>query len=118
MKYILYFISTLLTISIIMAEYKNVQVLEFESARDLKIYMKSISKDLGVKCSFCHDLDDKSIETEHKTIAREMIKMQIQLNQDYFSHIGDSLSKLNNFSPITCWTCHRGSKKPQLFRTQ
>ena len=45
---------------------KNLQILEFESGRNLKKYMKSISKDLGVKCTFCHDLNDKAIDTDHK----------------------------------------------------
>ena len=51
---------------------KNLQVLEFESVRDLKNYMKIIQKDLGVKCNFCHDINDKSLDTPHKKIAREM----------------------------------------------
>ena len=95
---------------------KNLQVLEFESVRDLKKYMKKIQKDLGVKCKFCHDINDKSIDTEHKIIAREMMKMQIELNKGFFAQIGDSLLKHENTLQISCWTCHRGSKKPQLLR--
>ena len=95
---------------------KNLQVLEFESVRDLKKYMKKIQKDLGVKCKFCHDINDKSIDTEHKIIAREMMKMQIDLNKGFFTQIGDSLLKHGNTPQISCWTCHRGSKKPQLLR--
>ena len=95
---------------------KNLQVLDFESERDLKKYMKSISKDLGVKCKFCHDLNDKSIDTDHKLIAREMIKMQMDLNKQFFAQIGDSLLHSENTLLISCWTCHRGSKEPQLVR--
>ena len=116
MKQLVYSIFILLSIGMIMGEFKNVQVLKFESERDLKKYMKSISKDLGVKCTFCHDLNDKSIDTEHKIIAREMIKMQQGLNKDFFSQMGDSLQKQKNTLQITCWTCHHGNKKPQLFR--
>ena len=100
----------------IIAEFKNVQVLEFDSEKDLKKYMKSISKDLSVKCSFCHDLNDKSIDTEHKLVARDMIRMQIDLNKNYFAHMADTLAKISNLSPISCWTCHSGYKKPQLVR--
>ena len=56
-------------------QFKNMQVLDFESHKELKKYMKSISKDLGVRCTFCHDLNDKSIDTPQKIITREMIKM-------------------------------------------
>ena len=95
---------------------KNLQVLDFESVRDLKKYMKTIQKNLGVKCTFCHDINDKSIDTEHKIIAREMMKMQMDLNKSFFAQIGDSLLKHENTLEISCWTCHRGSKKPQLLR--
>ena len=95
---------------------KNLQVLEFESVRDLKKYMKKIQKDLGVKCKFCHDINDKSIDTPHKKIAREMMKMQLDLNKRFFTQIGDSLLKHENTLQISCWTCHRGSKEPQLIR--
>ena len=78
--------------------------------------MKTISKDLGVKCTFCHDLNDKSIDTDHKLIAREMIKMQMDLNKRFFAQIGDSLLHSKNTLQISCWTCHRGSKEPQLVR--
>ena len=95
---------------------KNLQVLDFESERELKKYMKTIGKDLGVKCTFCHDLNDKSIDTEHKLVAREMMKMQKDLNKQYFAMIGDSLLKHENTLQISCWTCHRGTNKPQLVR--
>ena len=95
---------------------KNLQVLDYESVPDIKKYMKSIQKDLGVKCTFCHNLNDKSIDTEHKIIAREMMKMQIDLNKHFFAQIGDSLLKHENTLQISCWTCHQGNKKPQLVR--
>ena len=94
----------------------NLQVLEFDSERDLKKYMKTISKDLGVKCKFCHDLNDKSIDTDHKLVAREMMKMQMDLNKHFFTQIGDSLIKHENTLQISCWTCHRGSNEPELVR--
>ena len=116
MKHILHFLVILFSISFMMGEFKNVQVLKFETEKDLKKYMKSISKDLGVKCTFCHDLNDKSIETNHKTIAREMIIMQNNLNNQFFSKQTDSLKKQEHVTQISCWTCHRGSKVPELIR--
>ena len=95
---------------------KNLQVLDFESERGLKKYMKSISKDLGVKCKYCHDLNDKSIDTDHKKIARKMMRMQMDLNKSFFALLGDSLDVHNDISQISCWTCHRGSKDPQTIK--
>ena len=105
-----------ISLGIMQEKPKNLQVLDFESVRDIKKYMKTIQKNLGVKCTFCHDINDKSIDTEHKIIAREMMKMQIDLNKRFFAQIGDSLLKHENTLQISCWTCHRGSKKPQLVR--
>ena len=106
----------IISLGIMQEKPKNLQVLDFESVRDLKKYMKTIQKNLGVKCTFCHDINDKSIDTEHKIIAREMMKMQMDLNKRFFAQIGDSLLKHENTLQISCWTCHRGSKKPQLVR--
>ena len=108
--------SVVISLGIMQEKPKNLQVLDFESVRDLKKYMKTIQKDLGVKCTFCHDINDKSIDTEHKIIAREMMIMQIDLNKRFFAQIGDSLIKHENTLQISCWTCHRGTKKPPLVR--
>ena len=113
---LLIIIPIILSLGIMQEKPKNLQVLDFESVRDLKKYMKTIQKNLGVKCTFCHDINDKSIDTEHKIIAREMMKMQIDLNKSFFAQIGDSLLKHENTLQISCWTCHRGTKKPQLVR--
>ena len=95
---------------------KNLQVLDFESVRDLKKYMKKIQKDLGVKCKFCHDINDKSIDTPHKKIAREMMRMQMDLNKSFFAQLGDSLHMHGEITQISCWTCHRGTNEPQTVR--
>ena len=89
--YIFTIISVITSLGIMQSQPKNLQVLKFESERELKKHMKEIGKDLGVKCTFCHDLNDKSIDTEHKLVAREMMKMQMDLNKQYFAMIGDSL---------------------------
>ena len=111
-----FFISVFIMASIGTGQLKNLQVLDFKSERELKKYMKTIGKDLGVKCTFCHDLNDKSIDTGHKLIALEMMKMQKELNKHVFAEIGDSLLKYNNTLQISCWTCHRGAEKPELIR--
>ena len=111
-----FYLSIIFIFSIGTGQIKNLQVLDFESERNLKKYMKTIGKDLGVKCSFCHDINDKSVDTPHKLVAREMMKMQMDLNKDVFAQIGDSLFKRENTLQISCWTCHRGSNEPQLVR--
>ena len=103
---------------ILNGQLENLQVLDFESERELKKYMKNISKDLGVKCKFCHDINDKSIDTPHKIVAREMIKMQMDLNKRFFKQIGDSLLQHENTLQISCWTFHRGTKLPELIQTK
>ena len=104
------------SLSFMQKKQNNMQVLNFESERDLKKYMKSISKDLGVKCQYCHDLNDKSIDTDHKEIARDMMRMQMDLNKSFFALLGDSLDVHDDISQISCWTCHRGSKDPQAIK--
>ena len=116
MKIVTFYLSLILCTNILSGELKNLQILDYKSEKDLKKYMKTISKDLGVKCSFCHDLNDKSIDKDHKIIAREMMKMQKNLNKHFFTQIGDSLLKYENSLQISCWTCHLGSKHPQLIR--
>ena len=116
MNSIRYYLLLFIILSIGTGQFKNMQVLDFESERNLKKYMKSIAKDLGVKCTFCHDLNDKAIDTDHKLVAREMMKMQMDLNKHFFAQIGDSLLKRENTLQISCWTCHQGSNEPQVVR--
>ena len=116
MKNVIICLSIFITMNIVAGKSKSLQVLDFESERDLKKYMKTIGKDLGVKCSFCHDINDKSIDTPHKVVAREMIKMQIDLNKHFFNQISDSLLQSENALQISCWTCHRGTTEPQIVR--
>ena len=94
---------------IIPSTFKNVQVLDIESRSEMKKYMKSISKDLGVKCSHCHNMEDKSIDTPAKEITREMIKLTNYLNSLLNVQFIDSSS---SHTFISCWTCHYGNLKP------
>ena len=104
--YILYFL-----LSIILADsnFKNVKILDIESKSEMKKYMKSISKDLGVKCSHCHDMDDKSLDSPEKDIAMEMIKLTRYLNELLNTQSNDTLK---NKTYVSCWTCHYGKLEP------
>lgn len=79
-------------------EPKNLLIHKGMSRKDLVTLMKGYAKDLGVKCSFCHEKDYASDANEHKGMAREMIKMLAELNEKY---------------PVfekkaTCYMCHHG----------
>ena len=90
-------------------DFKNLKVLDIKSKGEIRKYMKSISKDLGVKCSYCHDMDDKSIDTPDKEIAREMIILTRQIN-DYLKSLSTRAD--STVVTISCWTCHKG--KPEV----
>ena len=86
--------------------FENIKILDIESRAEMKKYMKSISKDLGVKCSYCHDMDDKSLDNPVKDIAREMIILTRQINS-YLNDINKNEEEQSVVS-VTCWTCHKG----------
>ena len=86
-------------------DFKNLKVLDMKSKEEMRKYMKSISKDLGVKCSHCHDMDDKSIDTPEKEIAREMMILTRQIN-DYLYSLHTEKDEM--IISVSCWTCHKG----------
>lgn len=86
------------------SELKNVQVLKGMTKDEIQEYMSDVVDFLGVeKCTFCHVRDKSSDELEHKVIAREYMKLTKELNEGFFK---DKETK------VTCFTCHRGEKKP------
>ena len=97
------------------SNFENVTVLDIESRSEMKKYMKSISKDLGIRCSHCHNMDDKSIDTPAKDITREMIKLTRYLNSLLNTQMQDSTSKTTY---VTCWTCHHGQLNPENVRPE
>ena len=99
----------MITISYSNPNFKNVTELDFTSKSELRKYMKEISRDIGAKCSYCHDLDDKSLETENKKIGREMIQLTRYLNDV----LNKSEDPKNHKTHVTCWTCHHGKIEPE-----
>ena len=55
--------------------------------------MKSITKDLGVKCNYCHDMKDKSKDTQMKETARDFMSLVDYINnidnQHFITEAGD-----------------------------
>lgn len=109
---------------------KNLQVLPKDMPRQqVTALMRNMTMALGVRCDHCHTaapgaaaegggrggppldyaLDDK----ETKKVAREMIKMVMDINQKYLPLMGRTVSEV---SRVTCETCHHGLAKPQTLR--
>lgn len=92
---------------------KNLQVLDKNiTLEQLKKTMDGFTEQLGVKCTFCHVLEqyDKD-DLEHKRDARKMIQLvrHMRANKEkYFKE--DVRTEL-----ISCGTCHRGQKEPEEF---
>ena len=85
------------------AVYKNIQIMKGVPAPKLIDTMQKLTRWLGVECSHCHvpqhaELDEKPA----KQTARKMFLMVGALNHDSFPET----------NAVTCWTCHRGSAKP------
>lgn len=86
--------------------FKNLQVLPKTITKpELKAIMKAQSKALGVDCDFCHDMDDMALDTKHKKEGREMMRMTSLINSKFLKGSG---------SQVSCATCHRGQKKPEI----
>ncbi len=96
----------------------NLKVLPADiSEEELHNTMRLYSKALGVRCTYCHvgtPGDPKSFDfaadtKESKLIARDMIRMTIDINEKYLAGIGKG-----NFEKITCVSCHNGHEKPWI----
>ncbi len=100
---------------------RNLKVLPQNISHDsLEHVMDGFKAALGVKCSFCHApsktqlgrMDPASDENPKKDIARDMMRMTMEINEKYVRQIphADSVQ----LQVVTCGTCHRGKSKPEL----
>jgi len=84
--------------------YKNIQVMQGVPAAQLQAAMAFFSRALGVECGHCHDPNAfEKDDNPAKATARRMLKMVHQINDGNFAPD----------HPVSCWTCHRGSVKPE-----
>ena len=89
--------------------YKNIQVMKGIPAERLPVVMGFFTRWLGVNCVHCHVAGDFVSDAKPtKQTARKMWNMVVAINQDSFGGSG----------PVTCWTCHRGSLKPESLPEQ
>ena len=80
---------------------------------NLKVEMPKIAKALGVECGFCHVQGNfPSDEYTTKRTARRMMEMVKAMNAGYFPRYEAQESDGPLGGPVTCFTCHRGEKKP------
>ena len=85
-------------------KFKNIKVLNEMPADQMGKVMNLFSASLGVNCDYCHVENDFAKDgKEEKESAREMIKMTLGLNKDFFE----------NRPEISCNTCHGGKTHPQ-----
>lgn len=94
--------------------YKNIQIMKGMPAYKLVLMMKYFTQALGVRCEHCHVTAPGSEipgfgafskdDLEAKQTARKMINMVASIDKEFFSEKAGP----------TCWTCHRGSTKPQI----
>lgn len=83
--------------------YKNVHVMKDAPAATFTARMLFMANSLGVNCDYCHNRADMaSDEKPTKVQAREMLKMVLALEKNYFGE----------HAKVNCFTCHRGSTKP------
>jgi hypothetical protein len=100
--------------------FDNVQVLPFQSKKEMMKYMKkTVSKSLGVKCKYCHNIKDYSDDSNpHKLIAREMMRMVETMN----THLDSAfvvaskagMKHIPDIPKVDCWMCHHSSTEVEF----
>ena len=88
--------------------YENVQVLGNLSADEFNYLMAAITEWVAPEqgCNYCHNpANMASDELYTKGVARSMLLMTQDVNQNWQSHVAAT--------GVTCWTCHRGNNIPQ-----
>lgn len=83
-----------------------------KSMRQPHIYkeMRRMSQALGVKCKHCHVVTPRkqfAKSTKNKEIALKMLFLTKEINDDL-----KNIFKAGKRNKVTCYTCHRGNKKP------
>ena len=84
--------------------FHNIKVLRGVPTKQLPMVMSYFSRSLGVRCLFCHNLDDfASDEKQPKQMARKMLDMVQGIRKNFYNG-GDT--------PVQCYNCHQGHEKP------
>ncbi len=95
------------------AAYKNVQVLGDLTVDNFNRVMNAMTFWVAPEqgCAYCHGDGDMetygSDDLYTKVVARRMIQMTQQLNDDWGGH-----TNVSGEAGVTCFTCHRGANVP------
>src|SRR5678815_1977840 len=94
-------------------EHKNLQVLSKDITKEeLKKTMDGFAEQLGVKCTFCHVIDQyEKDERPHKADARRMLRLVMDMKAKKAEYFGPRVKE----AVITCGLCHRGKAEPEPF---
>jgi cytochrome c peroxidase len=97
-------------------QFTNLQVMPKDITRDqMMSNMKFFAQSLGVRCVHCHvgeegkplsTFDFASDAKKEKLVARKMLVMVHRINSEDFG-VKDFID-----AKVTCFTCHRGARKP------
>jgi len=90
--------------------------------------MHGWEKQLGVECDTCHAVDPNKKRPDgrpalnfpddskkEKETARLMVKMTMEVNQNYTSMVESKQNNEASAKKVTCGTCHRGKFDPPAF---
>lgn len=99
-------------------KFRNLQVLPKNITEDsLDKIMDGFNAMLGVDCKYCHKRDKKadtlifdSDDKSEKEIARNMMRMTMDINKKYFQF--NETVKAEQTQSVTCFTCHRKEAMP------
>ncbi|MEO8887525.1 MAG: c-type cytochrome [Mucilaginibacter sp.] len=93
----------------------NIKVLPKKlTFRQVDHLMDEWSRALGVRCNFCHDNKDKSLDIKpEKEMARKMFVMEGKINKKFFGAKKDSVGLMAE-TGVTCNSCHRGVAHPKV----
>ena len=89
--------------------FENLQILSDLESDELRQTMQLFVTSLGADCTDCHVTDDWANDSkELKQRARVMLAMVDGISMELFSEL----------SKPSCWTCHRGHRKPEFLRPE
>lgn len=131
-KKMLFVFALIAVIAITNQSFKAEQQEEPKKLKNIKVFpstmtfkevdhaMDQFKMALGVKCNYCHapskdnpkKMDMASDDNPKKDIARDMLRMTMEMNQKYISAIPHESTDTAKVQMITCNTCHRGAPKP------
>ncbi len=103
----------------------NLQVLPKDiSSEHLMAIMHDFTGDLGVHCTFCHEVnaqthrpDFASDAKPEKNAARVMMRMTHEINTKYLAELPqhEHAEGTEHEARVSCGTCHQGHAEPPKF---